>query len=125
MQRQGITVPAAHLEEMVAIMNALHAGGRGRMFVTHSPDDVPRSAVFMGIDVHRAYGMFGGSDPSTRDLPTGTAVLWDAFTALSASGVSSVDLEGVNSPSRGWFKLSFGGSFVPYYRAILDQRLAP
>ena len=47
-------------------------------------------------------------------------VLWDAFLDLAASGVKEIDLEGVNSPLRGHFKLSFGGSILPYYRLKLQ-----
>ena len=50
-----------------------------------------------------------------RSQHTGTAVLWDAFNGLSDHGIREVDLEGVNSPQRGWFKMSFGGDLVPYY----------
>ena len=50
-----------------------------------------------------------------RSGQTGTAVLWDALGFLSRHGVGEVDLEGVISPRRGWFKLSFGGDLRPYY----------
>ena len=32
--------------------------------------------------------------------------------------ISEVDMEGVNSPQRGWFKLGFGGNLVPYYHVF-------
>ena len=34
---------------------------------------------------------------------------------LSEEGVSQIDMEGVNSPERGKFKLGFGGILKPYY----------
>ena len=30
--------------------------------------------------------------------------------------INFIDLEGVNSPKRGWFKLSLGGNLVPYFK---------
>ena len=33
--------------------------------------------------------------------------------------ISSVDLEGVNSPNRGWFKLSLGGDLSQYFKVKL------
>ncbi|NTW98733.1 MAG: GNAT family N-acetyltransferase, partial [Geobacteraceae bacterium] len=60
--------------------------------------------------------LFGASDPAQRDTPTGTAVLWDAFFHFAVMGLTEVDLEGVNSPKRGWFKLSFGGDLKPYFQ---------
>ena len=73
------------------------------------------SMAFFAIDHIRAYYLFGANDPGIRDQHTGTAVIWDAFRFLNATGVKEVDLEVVNSPNRGWFKLSFGGELVPYY----------
>jgi hypothetical protein len=42
--------------------------------------------------------------------------LWDAFGELAAAGITQIDLEGVNSPRRGWFKMSFGGELRAYYQ---------
>ncbi len=119
MGRQRLVVPEPVLKEMHDVMCGLHQRGQGRMFVAYDRHEVPASAVFLGIDRKRAYGMFGGSDPTMRTSPSGTAVLWDAFRALARSGVTEVDFEGVNSPRRGWFKLSFGGTLLPYYRLTL------
>jgi lipid II:glycine glycyltransferase (peptidoglycan interpeptide bridge formation enzyme) len=73
----------------------------------------------MGLDARRAYYLFGASDPALRDSHCGSAVLWDAFCFLASSGVAEVDLEGVNSPRRGWFKLSYGAALVTYYELVL------
>ncbi len=61
----------------------------------------------------------GASDPALRDSHCGSAVIWDAFVALARSGVAEVDMEGVNSPKRGWFKLSFGPHMQTYYELAL------
>jgi len=119
MERQDISVSPEDLGEMQRLMHALHSAGKGRMFVTRTADGAAASAVFIGIDGKRGYGMFGGSDPSQRRGPAGTAVLWEAFRAVAASGVTEIDFEGVNSPRRGWFKLSFGGTILPYYAVTL------
>ncbi len=124
MERQAIDAAEPDLEEMRRLMYALHDAGLGRMFVSWTHDGIPASAVFLGVDQKRAYGMFGGSDPGQRRGPAGTAVLWDAFRALAASGVTQVDFDGVNSPRRGWFKLSFGGTLLPYYALTLHQQAA-
>ena len=73
------------------------------------------SIAFFGIDHKRGYFLFGANDPEMRDEHTGTAVLWDSFCFLSQDGIFEIDLEGINSPTRGWFKLSFGGTISPYY----------
>ncbi|PAY01275.1 GNAT family N-acetyltransferase [Pseudoalteromonas sp. HM-SA03] len=71
-------------------------------------------AVFVWLG-NTAYYLFGANDFAYRNTSTGTAVLWQAFTILAKLGIEVVDFEGVNSPDRGWFKLSFGAVISPYY----------
>lgn len=121
MERQGKTVASPVLERMAALVDALLDNGLARMFSSHTADGSLGSIAVYAFDALRAYYLFGASDPALRNAATGTAILWDAFTALAKSGISQVDLEGVNSPRRGWFKLSFGGLLVPYYQVTLGQ----
>ena len=88
----------------------------GRMFISYTQEGQAGSIAFFGIDHNRAYFLFGANNPDLRNEHTGTAVLWDSFKLLCSDGISEVDLEGINSPARGWFKLSFGGTLVPYFK---------
>jgi lipid II:glycine glycyltransferase (peptidoglycan interpeptide bridge formation enzyme) len=115
MARQSITVASNDLDKMRRIMGNLQDRGMGRMFASYSRSGAPGSFAFFGIDSKRGYYLFGANHPDTRDQHCGTQVLWQAFQALCRDGVRTVDLEGVNSPYRGWFKLSFGGNLIPYY----------
>ncbi len=119
MARQDIAVPADRLEDMGRLIAALGKAGRGRMFVSRTADGRIGSMAVMALDQHRAYYLFGASDPALRDTHCGSAVIWDAFAALARSGVAEVDMEGVNSPRRGWFKLSFGPVMQTYYELAL------
>ncbi len=121
MKRQQIAVEDSVREEMRRLIIGLHEARLARMFVSYTADGMLGSMALMATDAKRGYYVFGANDPSLRDSHTGTTVLWDAFRMLAADGVSEVDLEGVNSPKRGWFKLSFGGSIVPYYQFRLRQ----
>ena len=123
MGRQGIGVEKTKLEGMHRLIVALTDARLGRMFVTYTADGRPGSMAFWGIDDKRAYFIFGANDPELRDNHTGSAVLWDSFRELNRSGVREVDLEGVNSPRRGWFKLSFGGDLRPYFHLFLERKL--
>lgn len=116
LERQEIEVPTALVSRMGALVDGLLAQGRARIFASFTRDGTAGSVAVFGLDSKRAYYLFGASDPSLRDSPTGTAVIWDALNALAHDGTTQVDLEGVNSPDRGWFKLSFGGDLNPYYR---------
>jgi hypothetical protein len=119
MERQGSSVVTERLDQMEVLVSALLKRNLAKMFVSRTKDNIAGSYAVYALDSKRAYYLFGANDPALRDSSTGTAVLWDAFYSLAADGVAQVDLEGVNSPKRGWFKLSFGGDLLPYYQAIL------
>ncbi len=101
-----------HLENLV---KALLENGMGKMFFSKTADGELGSSAFFGVDNKRAYYLFGANEPRLRNKHTGTAVLWSGFEALAELGISEVDLEGINSPHRGWFKSSFGGDIRTYY----------
>lgn len=114
-EAQGITVPETELGSILAATDGLDATGRLRMYVSQTPgEDVGSIAVF-GQDSKRAYYLYGANNPNLRSGYTGTAVLWAAFQALATDGCTELDLEGINSPKRGYFKLSFGGTITPYH----------
>lgn len=115
MARQEIVVADDHLQKMRAIMENLQHRRMGRMFVSANDSGKVGSMAFFGIDDKRGYYLFGANHPDMRHQHCGTHVLWEAFRVLRRDGVRTVDLEGVNSPKRGWFKLSFGGQLIPYY----------
>jgi lipid II:glycine glycyltransferase (peptidoglycan interpeptide bridge formation enzyme) len=104
---------------MRLLIAGLGAAGKARMFVARTAQGEIGSMAVMALDQYRAYYLFGASDPALRDTHCGSAVLWDAFVALAGSGVAEVDMEGVNSPKRGWFKLSFGAELRVYYELTL------
>lgn len=116
MDRQGAVVASGQLDRMAQLVTALINNGSAKMFSSCTAEGLCGSLAVYAYDVHRAYYLFGASDPVLRNTPTGTAVLWGAFSALASNGLTEIDLEGVNSPHRGWFKLSFGGSLTPYYK---------
>ncbi len=116
-ERQGLT-PEPTTKEVSGTMAALADAGLLRMFVSRTASGQPGSIAVFGLDARRAYYLYGANDPALRDGHTGTAVLWDAFCAL-AKDVREVDLEGVNSPMRGYFKLSFGAELRLYHHVRL------
>ena len=115
MKRQDIVIEEDVLNQMNFLITNLLKAKIGRMFVSYLSSGEPGSMAFFVMDSKRGYYLFGANDPALRDSHTGTAVLWDAFYILSREGIKEIDMEGVNSPYRGWFKLSFGGDLRPYY----------
>ncbi len=119
MLRQGITTAPETLEEMRILIDALVSAGKARMFASYTKDGACGSMAVMATDTRRAYYLFGASDPAMRDSHCGSTVIWDAFCALAKAGVTEVDMEGINSPQRGWFKLSYGAAMATYYELSL------
>jgi len=70
------------------------------------------------VDNNFSYYLFGAGNPELMHRHDGTFCIWNAFKELSKLGVSNIDMEGINSPKRGWFKLSFGGVIEPYYHIL-------
>ena len=59
---------------------------------------------------------FGGSLKDRKTDWAGTIVHWEIFNYLAKNkNLSIVDLEGVNSPKRGYFKTSFGAYLKKYF----------
>lgn len=118
--RQNLTIDDAELAQRVAVIDALHAAGLARSFTCSAAGADPEViAVFAHLG-RRAWYLFGAGGSERHDSNSGTAVLWDAFSALAAAGIEEIDLEGVNSPARGYFKLSFGGSLSSYFALSLE-----
>lgn len=118
MGRQGQQVTRKFSKRLYALLSHLQERGLTRWFASYTADHRCGSIAVFGVDDKRAYWLWGANNPELRDAHTGTAVVWDAMTRLANDGVKMVDLEGCNSPNRGWFKLSFGGSLTPYFRVI-------
>jgi hypothetical protein len=121
MLRQGES--PSNIRKMKELVLSLYDKNLLRMFVSRNADHEIGSIACFAIDYNRAYYLFGANNPEMRNQHTGTSVLWESFLVLSNSGVTEVDLEGVNSPKRGWFKLSFGGELLPYYNVTLENNI--
>ena len=51
----------------------------------------------------------------TKDRYAGSLALWKAIEQSINKKLNFIDLEGINSPLRGEYKLNFGGNIKPYY----------
>jgi len=113
--RQNINRSETEESALRNICENLIKNDSGCILITYI-DGKPATAAFWGYDKYRAYYIFGATDPEFRDNETGTKNLYDSFIFLNKElGIKDIDFVGINSPQRGGFKLSFGGSIVPYY----------
>lgn len=115
MAAQGQPPEEEKLQAMAGVMRALIARGRGAVFHVLDADGELLYAVAYGWDARRAVYLYGAGSPARSTPWQGTLAHWVAFQYLAQEhGLGEVDLEGVNSPQRGWFKLGFGGDLVSY-----------
>ncbi len=64
---------------------------------------------------NEAYYLFGAGDRNIMTRFSTTYCLWESFKFMSSLGISKINLEGVNSPNRGQYKMSLGGDLKQYY----------
>lgn len=123
MLRQNIEVSSSSIQEMRNLLDNLATKKLITMYAAQDhKGNIGSYAVYL-IYKSKAYYLFGANHPDMRASHTGTAVIWQALPALQKKGCTVLDLEGVNSPLRGWFKLSFGGTIVPYFRLAYKNLL--
>ena len=118
-ERQGLKADEYELKQMIQISNALYQAGQLKMYVVSDHDGKVGSIAIFGHDKKRAYYLYGANSPVARESHTGSFVIYEACRDLLQQGLYEVDLEGVNSPARGHFKMSFGGELETYYSVQL------
>jgi hypothetical protein len=122
MTRQGAPVHTAQLDRLLRMLAGLDTSHRLRVYESRTKAGEFAYSVAYAWDRRRAYYLFGAGPPGDGQPWQGTLAHWTAFVDLARTmRIGVVDLEGVNSPQRGWFKLGFGGCLMPYYHVRLDQ----
>lgn len=79
-------------------------------------------SLFVGWDNTKAYYLYGVGSVKHKKSWQGSIGLWSIIKYIARNyNIKLFDLEGVNSPNRGWFKLGFGGDLKSYYQIIYDK----
>ena len=115
MSYKGVPQDKVKQDKLTRMINGLLLQNKVAVYKTFNPE---KELIYISVfawDHKRSYYLFGTSTENNNDRYKGSIAFWDVFIDLAKKGINIVDLEGVNSPQRGWFKLSFGGSLVPYF----------
>jgi len=102
-----------NIDKMFNIMQALHIKDMLKMYVTRYCGQLGNVIAFSTYK-DTATALYSAG----KMAECASAGLWWAICSLENP---IVNLEGINSPKRGAFKLSFGGSVTPYYQVKLCQ----
>lgn len=123
MARQGEPVLENKLARMEKLITTLLENDKAELYEVRNHLSEVVYMVFYGWDRKRAYYLFGAGHPEINEAYQGTFAHWGAFVDLANRiGICEVDMEGVNSPQRGWFKLGFGGDLRSYYQVYKDKQ---
>ena len=105
------------MKRLKNLLYSLEKSKNGIVVITFDSNNDPLYLSFWGIDNKRAYYLYGAGNPENTNSIRGTRNFWDSFQFLSTQfNVQEIDFEGINSPERGRYKLSFGGEIRSYYR---------
>jgi len=116
LKSQSIEVPKEKLTRMKKLIEKLILNKIARYFITiNSKGQITYATIFTAHNNKGCY-LFGAGDRNLMERYDGTYCIWMGMKKLSEDGVYQIDLEGVNSPNRGKFKLGFGGDLNPYYQ---------
>ncbi len=77
--------------------------------------DKPIYSVLFLNDNNSSCYLYGAGDVQIKNRYAGTISLWKAIEESISRKLDFIDLEGINSPYRGEFKLNFGGEIINYY----------
>lgn len=116
MEDKGIQVEESKLHRMEGLIHQLIKIGLAKMYVTVDPSGTINYLSVFSLFRNRGCYLFGAGRRDSMNRYDGTFCVWEALKSLSNYGINAVDMEGVNSPQRGSFKLSFGGDLKPYYQ---------
>ena len=100
------------------ILKELKKKNKLKMFIV-SKNKKTLSVKLFGVLNENAIYMNGGR---LSDVDKDTSLTFNFFNSckmLFLSGVKSIDLEGINSPKRAFWKTGFGGKIRPYYKISL------
>jgi len=115
MARQKLPQNESKIHAMEKIISLLLNSNRGLLLHVHNKQNQIVYCIFYAWDNKRAYYLFGAGNPAISEPWQGSFAHWQAFIKLCTNNIFEVDLEGINSPNRGWFKVGLGGSITPYY----------
>lgn len=117
MQSQGELVADEKVQRMKNLISHLMSSGKAAGFTLKNGDGASIYKLLHCFDSKRAYYLFGAGDISSKERYKGTMAFWESFRyLLTGKNLPEIDMEGINSPRRGWFKLSFGGSIRQYFK---------
>lgn len=120
MEMQGIDTDPIKLDRVISLHNKLSSLGIGQMFTVKTEHDETLYIISVGYNEQVGYALYAAGNPLSEVNYAGTLAYWEAGKWLAREkNIKIFDMEGINSPSRSWFKVGFGGEFKQYFEVSL------
>ncbi len=119
-QRQGLEVNTQDIGLVERIAQSSLENKYGRL-MSAKVNDQPASMALFIFDMNCAYYLFGANDPEFRNSGASTRLMIESVQYFASQALTSFDFVGVNSPSRGDYKLSFNPDLLPYQEVHLQS----
>ncbi len=119
LQRQDCTIPTAELDATRVFAEHLLATETGTIATVRNQDD---EAVAAGLLMYDYHGLVHLPVVGIADTRYGGTLLYFSMMEVAAEkGYTRMDLNGANSPARGYFKHSIGGEATLYFHLRWDR----
>jgi len=120
LKKQENMTTLKNLSNLKNLISNLIESNRGKIFYVEDKLGNILYALFYIWDNKKAYYFLGAGNPKINKSWQSIFGHCEIFKYIKENyGITRIDLEGVNSPKRGWFKLSLGGTLNSYYRVEL------
>ena len=118
--RQDITVNEGNLSLVKRIIETALKDNFGVLTQACLSECVASMSLFL-FDNNTAYYQFGANDPDFRSTGASSLLMFESISMMADKGMKYFDFVGVNSPSRGDYKLSFNPTLRSYFSIKLEQ----
>mgnify|MGYP006107580095 CR=1 FL=1 len=108
------------IDENINFLMNLQKKNLLKIYKTYQNHKLKALAIF-GVIGDNAIYLHGGRISDEKDDLSLLFCLVNSFYELKKISVKTIDLEGVNSPKRGYFKTSFGGDIYHYYKINFNK----
>ena len=121
MIKQKSPVSLKKLNEMKKLLKNLSLKDKLEVKIGLTKSNKEGYLCIFAHDLNFGYYLYGCPLLDNIENYLGSITFWETFKDLSKKGIVMIDMEGINSPARGWFKQSFGGLTKQYYEIKLNN----
>ena len=113
---QKLKFDKKYYAEIFSVLIKLNKKNLIKMYYVKDQNNfITNMAVFSLIGNFSTFMFSGRNSQVDNNNFNGIYLLIKAFKLLKNNGIKTIDLEGINSPKRGFYKIGLGGNILPYY----------